>query len=119
MTTQQVLKEKAQTSYPSSSTRRFNLLEQTFIILLPVAVLPVIATMWMSSLEINCSPVFPSPCTTCKTPSGRHDANALQNSAPESGVTSEGLTMTVFPATRAGMARNGISPAGTVCWVSS
>ena len=45
-------------------------------------------------------------------PSGRAVAMMLVRRSPERGVTSDGLTMTVFPAARAGRAKKGISPAG-------
>mmetsp|Transcript_16125 Transcript_16125/g.34861 ORF Transcript_16125/g.34861 Transcript_16125/m.34861 type:complete len:265 (-) Transcript_16125:76-870(-) len=97
---------------PSSRTNRFRFCAHFSMIRFPTALLPVIATIWTSSLDTNCSPTLPSPWTICRTPSGSAEASAETYSAPVRGVTSEGLTITVLPAASAGTARKGISPAG-------
>ena len=69
---------------------------------LPVSVEPV--NMIMSTSSTSAAPVSPRPVATWKTPSGRPlSASPSASSSDVSGVTSEGLRITLLPASSAGM----------------
>ena len=69
---------------------------------MPVRVEPVNITQ--STCAINAAPVEPSPVATAKTPSGRPQSRSISAISSElSGVTSDGLRITVLPAISAGM----------------
>mmetsp|Transcript_78115 Transcript_78115/g.198510 ORF Transcript_78115/g.198510 Transcript_78115/m.198510 type:complete len:254 (+) Transcript_78115:882-1643(+) len=97
---------------PNSKTRRFKVLLQLSMIVLPVAEEPVIAHMATSGCCTRAPPTTPSPCTRLATPEGNTAMSASITFAPVIGATSDGLTTTVFPATSAGMASNKSSSAG-------
>ena len=60
--------------------------------------------MIMSTCSIRAAPVAPRPVATWKTPSGRpHSRRPSASNSDVSGVTSEGLRITLLPAASAGM----------------
>ena len=88
---------------PSSSETGVRVWAARSMTFRPVRVEPVNITM--STWSIRTAPVSPVPTATWKTPSGRpHSCSPRSNKRDVSGVTSDGLTTTVFPAASAGMA---------------
>ena len=86
---------------PSSSEHGMSRSAQAAAIFLPVPTLPVNEILSMSPLT-SAAPDSPSPCTSCSTSCGTpasHSTFAAQ--APEWGVTSDGLSTTALPASRA------------------
>jgi hypothetical protein len=70
---------------------------------LPVAVEPV--NMIMSASSTSAAPVAPRPVATCRTSAASpHSDSPSASSCDVSGVTSEGLRITLLPAISAGMA---------------
>ena len=68
---------------------------------MPVAVEPV--NMIMSTSSTNAAPVSPRPVATWKTSCGRpHSRSISSMSRDVSGVTSDGLRITLLPAASAG-----------------
>ena len=60
--------------------------------------------MIMSTCSISAAPVSPRPVAICRTFSGRpHSRRPSAISSEVSGVTSEGLRITLLPAASAGM----------------
>ncbi len=60
--------------------------------------------MIMSTCSIKAAPVAPRPVATWNTPSGSpHSRNPSASSSEVSGVTSEGLRITLLPAASAGI----------------
>ena len=87
---------------PSSSETGVSVSAARAITFLPVATDPVNITKSTSST--SAAPVSPRPVATWKTPSGRpHAASISAISNEVSGVISEGLRTTAFPAASAGM----------------
>ncbi len=70
---------------------------------MPVAVEPV--NMTKSASSTSAAPVAPRPVATWKTFAGMpHSASAPATSSDVSGVNSDGLRMTLLPASSAGIA---------------
>ena len=87
---------------PSSSDAGIKRLAAVSATFLPVFVEPV--NMIMSTCSISAAPVSPRPVATWKTPSGSpHSRRPSAISIDVSGVTSEGLRITLLPAISAGM----------------
>ena len=97
---------------PSSNTSLLRPFAHDVMISLPTAVLPVMATMSTLSFSTSQPPTSPSPCTICRTLGGNADATASTVILPTRGVTSDGLTITTFPAAKAGRVRSKISSEG-------
>ncbi len=90
---------------PSSRLTRFSRRAAIEAIRLPVWVLPVKLTIWVSGLATSASPTSdPGPVTRLTVPGGK-PASAISStsSVAQWGVSLEGLSTTVFPATRAGI----------------
>ena len=89
---------------PSSRVTRFTWSAAPAMICLPTAVEPVKQTLRTSGWVTKRLPTTdPCPGMTVKTPSGRPASRASSASRiAVSGVTSAGLSTTVFPAARAG-----------------
>ena len=69
---------------------------------LPVGVEPV--NMIMSTSSTSAAPVAPRPVAICRTCSGSpHSRRPSASSSDVSGVTSDGLRITLLPAASAGM----------------
>ena len=69
---------------------------------MPARTEPVIDTMLGVRCETSSRPVSRSPQTTLNTPGGRNSAAISASSSVLTGVVSEGLSTTVFPAAIAG-----------------
>ena len=78
---------------------------------LPVATEPVKATPSMRSSSTIAAPTSPAPATRLTTPGARSEKQSASMSV-ESGVTSDGLAITVFPAARAGASFQDSSSSG-------
>ena len=89
---------------PSSSVTRFMVWAAPTAIPRPTSVDPVNATLATSGCSTRrCPTVRPGPATTLTTPSGSPASRAIRSSSSAvSGVSSAGLSTTVFPAASAG-----------------
>ena len=89
---------------PSSKVTRLIVCAAPAAIVRPTAVEPVKATLATSGCSTSrCPQVRPGPATTLTTPSGIPASTAIRsNSIAVSGVSSAGLSTTVFPAASAG-----------------
>ena len=78
---------------------------------LPVATDPVNATPSMRASPTRAAPTSPAPATTLSTPGGR-SAKQVASIRVDSGVSSDGLATTVFPAASAGASFHESSSSG-------
>ena len=88
---------------PSSSATGVSVCAARAMTFLPVAVEPV--NMIMSASSTSAEPVAPRPVATWKTFAGRpHCSRPSASSSDVSGVNSDGLRITLLPASSAGIA---------------
>jgi hypothetical protein len=87
---------------PSSRWTRFSPAAAACATWIPARTEPVIDTICGMSWLTSARPVSASPQITLSTPGGRNSAAISASSSVETGVVSEGLSTTVFPAASAG-----------------
>ena len=87
---------------PSSRCTRFRSLAAARATSRPARTLPVIATSWGMGWLTSARPVSRSPQMTFSTPAGKISPATSASISVVTGVVSDGLSTTVFPAARAG-----------------